>query len=104
MPAIPLHIPVDHPAFAGHFPGMPITPGVVLLDQAMYAIAQELQLDLQACTINSIKFLHPVLPDTHLTVHYDMTEKGNIQFDIKDDQHIDKRIVQRIIATGIFHV
>jgi 3-hydroxyacyl-[acyl-carrier-protein] dehydratase len=99
MPSIALHIPGDHPAFAGHFPGMPITPGVVLLDRAMHAIAQQLQLDLQTCTINSIKFLNPVLPDTQLTVHYEMTARGNIQFDIKDEQHIDKRIA----ATGVFH-
>lgn len=28
-------VPVDHPAFAGHFLGRPIVPGVLILDQAM---------------------------------------------------------------------
>ncbi|MBS1142561.1 MAG: hypothetical protein H6R13_4014, partial [Proteobacteria bacterium] len=27
--------PSDHPALTGHFPGRPIMPGVVLLDQAI---------------------------------------------------------------------
>jgi len=31
-------IPADHPALAGHFPGNPIVPGVVLLDQVLSAL------------------------------------------------------------------
>jgi 3-hydroxymyristoyl/3-hydroxydecanoyl-(acyl carrier protein) dehydratase len=96
MPEVSIYIPADHPSFAGHFPGMPITPGVVLLDQAIYAIARDLQLDLQACTVNSVKFLHPVLPDAQLSVHYDVGANGNIRFDIKDNQDV--------AATGVFHV
>jgi 3-hydroxymyristoyl/3-hydroxydecanoyl-(acyl carrier protein) dehydratase len=96
MSDIAMHISADHPSFAGHFPGMPITPGVVLLDEAMHAIAHELQLELQTCRINSVKFLHPVLPGAQLSVHYDIGANGNIRFDIKDDQ--------RIAATGVLHV
>ena len=32
-------IPADHPAFAGHFPGQPVLPGVVLLSLVMEALA-----------------------------------------------------------------
>jgi len=38
MPQIDLQIPSDHPAYAGHFPGQPILPGVVLLDAAQRLI------------------------------------------------------------------
>ena len=95
MHTLPLYIPPDHPAFAGHFPGMPITPGVVLLDHALHAMAQQLQTDFQQCKIGSVKFLSPVLPDTHLTLHYEVASNGNIRFDIKDDQ--------RTAVTGVFH-
>ena len=37
--AIHFTVPLDHPAFAGHFPGKPILPGVVLLDVALQTIA-----------------------------------------------------------------
>lgn len=90
---IPLHIPADHPAFAGHFPGMPITPGVVLLDLAMLAIAQHRQREVQACKIRNLKFLSPVLPDTHLTVQYEITANGAVQFDIKNGT--------QLAATGV---
>lgn len=32
---VQLALPADHPAFAGHFPGRPILPGVVQLDWAV---------------------------------------------------------------------
>ncbi len=95
MTTLSFHIPSDHPAFAGHFPGMPITPGVVLLDQALHAIAVAQQLDLQKCKISSVKFLSPVLPDTELTLHYERNANGNIQFDIRQGE--------RVAVTGVFN-
>tara|TARA_R110001599_G_scaffold64023_3_gene179243 strand:+ start:908769 stop:909059 length:291 start_codon:yes stop_codon:yes gene_type:complete len=84
MTTITLNIPFDHPAFAGHFPGMPITPGVVLLDLAMLAIAQHRQREIQPCKIRTLKFLSPVLPDTHLRVQYEITSNGSLQFEIRN--------------------
>jgi 3-hydroxymyristoyl/3-hydroxydecanoyl-(acyl carrier protein) dehydratase len=36
---IVLALPPDHPAFAGHFPGRPILPGVVQIDWAVQLAA-----------------------------------------------------------------
>jgi 3-hydroxymyristoyl/3-hydroxydecanoyl-(acyl carrier protein) dehydratase len=35
-----LRIAADHPAYAGHFPGRPILPGVALLSEVMHEIAR----------------------------------------------------------------
>lgn len=35
-----LSVPADHPSLAGHFPGHPIVPGVLLLDEAMRALEE----------------------------------------------------------------
>ena len=48
-----------HPAFAGHFPGAPIVPGVLLLDAALHAAEQA---GMAATGIPSAKFLQPVGP------------------------------------------
>lgn len=53
-------IDADHPCLAGHFPGNPIVPGVVLIDQVLASVRQEVSAPLAA--IPNLKFLHPVRP------------------------------------------
>jgi acyl-coenzyme A synthetase/AMP-(fatty) acid ligase len=77
---IPLAIAVDHPAFAGHFPGSPIVPGVVLLDEAMFVIAAAS--GLAHHRIAWAKFLRPVRPGQALIVRYDIEASGAIRFEI----------------------
>jgi len=55
-------VPVDHPAFAGHFPGRPIVPGVVLLDRAMACAETWLGRQVSGWQVGNAKFLSPVGP------------------------------------------
>ena len=63
----------DHPAFAGHFPGQPVLPGVALLAEVLEAALREPAL---AQCIGSeprlavVKFLAPVGPGTALKVDF----------------------------------
>jgi 3-hydroxymyristoyl/3-hydroxydecanoyl-(acyl carrier protein) dehydratase len=60
-------VPADHPAFAGHFPGRPILPGVMLLDRAiLYAEAQAGRRE-GGWQIGAAKFFAPVEPGTELS-------------------------------------
>lgn len=59
---LPLPIAADHPAFAGHFPGHPIVPGVVLLDEAVLALAAAQGLQIDQIDVSVAKFLRPVTP------------------------------------------
>ncbi|MBU1689815.1 MAG: hypothetical protein KJ958_12055 [Gammaproteobacteria bacterium] len=75
-------VPLDHPAFAGHFPGTPILPGVVLLDVALQIIAETSGIALDLCEISSVKFLSPASPGDELLIQHVVSATGTIRFDI----------------------
>ena len=80
-----LSFAVDHPVFAGHFPGQPIVPGVLLLDAAVHAVQQALAAGGNAastCQVNSAKFLSPVLPGEVLNLSWSGTGQGPVRFGI----------------------
>ena len=68
-----VEIAADHPAFAGHFPGRPVLPGVALLAEVLEAALREPAL---AECIGSeprlavVKFLAPVGPGATLTIDF----------------------------------
>lgn len=72
----------DHPALAGHFPGNPIVPGVLLLDAALHAVAAATGLALAHCEISSVKFLSPARPGEELTIEHSVLAGGAVRFDI----------------------
>jgi 3-hydroxymyristoyl/3-hydroxydecanoyl-(acyl carrier protein) dehydratase len=63
----------DHPALPGHFPGAPVVPGVLLLDQ----VAQAARAALGCGPLSAVpraKFAAPVLPGQCLRI--DITPRG----------------------------
>ena len=58
----PLCIDAAHPALAGHFPGRPVVPGVVLLDRVLDAAQRLFGLRTEALRLPQVKFLQPLLP------------------------------------------
>lgn len=91
-----LNFAAGHPAFAGHFPGRPIVPGVLLLDAAIHAVLQARQGADSCganCQVSSAKFLSPVSPGENLTLSWSDTGKGQVRFDIAGGG--------RHVATGV---
>jgi len=97
--AMPLPIAADHPAYAGHFPGQPILPGVVLLDAALHALAarQAMPGMLGSAQLKSAKFHSPVQPGEALTLHATASPAGGFRFEIRC---IDIRGGDRVVASG----
>lgn len=62
-----------HPALAGHFPGNPIVPGVVLLDLAIAAFCTEQGHPCAIQKILSVKFLSPLQPGVTVNFSFDIS-------------------------------
>ncbi len=63
-----LRIGADHPTLPGHFPGRPVVPGVVLLDQVIAGAERRLARALRVTSLQHAKFVQPLLPDQSATV------------------------------------
>jgi 3-hydroxymyristoyl/3-hydroxydecanoyl-(acyl carrier protein) dehydratase len=62
-------IPADHPALAGHFPGNPIVPGVVLLELVERQARVLAGFRTGPTRWQRVKFTHPVRPEEALHLH-----------------------------------
>ncbi len=76
-------VPVQHPAFAGHFPGHPILPGVVVLDRVVMlaqTLAGEEGQAVAGWVVSQGKFLSPVGPGETLTFVLTPDARGGCRF------------------------
>ncbi|SRR5260221_10072264 len=67
----------DHPTAAGHFPGNPIIPGALLLDEVVRAMG----LAGSAFVIRTTKFLEPVRPGQSVEVRWDADGLATMKFE-----------------------
>jgi len=78
-----LRFGAGHPALPGHFPGEPLVPAVLLLEQVALAVrawrGQRLGRVLEA------KFVAPLRPEQSATLQLTATDAARIRFEIRRD-------------------
>jgi 3-hydroxyacyl-[acyl-carrier-protein] dehydratase len=83
---ISLRIGADHPALAGHFPGFPIVPGVVLLDETLHAIEQAHATEELPWHISQVKFHHVTRAGEELLLEFESRTDGQVHFELRCSQ------------------
>lgn len=72
-------VPADHPCLPGHFPGHPIVPGVVVLDEAVALLLGRLP-GAGLAGILAAKFVAAVPPGAAVEVHAAAPVQGRLAF------------------------
>ncbi len=85
-------IGADHPSLAGHFPGHPVVPGVVMLGAVMNAIRELTKERIEFVGMPAAKFMSPLNPGEPLIIRLDQQADGTTEFTCTT--------VSRLIASG----
>lgn len=91
-----MQVAPDHPAFAGHFPGQPLLPGVTLLAEVLETVQRQPELAARvggAPQLGVVKFLAPVRPGASLSFHFEPTATA-VRFEVRSGE--------RVMASGHF--
>lgn len=85
-------IAASHPSLPGHFPGHPVVPGVVLLEQVLRAAARA-GVTGPVSALPQVKFIEPLLPAQPFTIHLRSDRPGRLRFECMREG--------RIVASGL---
>jgi 3-hydroxymyristoyl/3-hydroxydecanoyl-(acyl carrier protein) dehydratase len=90
-------IRAGHPSLPGHFPGAPLVPGVLILDEVLAALV-EWREDCRLTAIRTVKFLVPLKPEQPFTICFSRVKDGT------GEVNFCCRIEDRVIVEGRLEV
>jgi 3-hydroxyacyl-[acyl-carrier-protein] dehydratase len=87
-----LTIAKDHPALAGHFPGHPIVPGVLVLDEVIETLKHRYGDRLHVAGLPAVKLSSPLKPEEVLKITVEPEDAETAAFTC--------RVGSRLVASG----
>lgn len=82
----------DHPALPGHFPGHPVVPGVLVMDEVIETLREYYGQVLIVTGLPSVKLSSPLFPGERMMIEIVREDAGTAAFICRVDQ--------RMVATG----
>jgi 3-hydroxyacyl-[acyl-carrier-protein] dehydratase len=79
-------IPADHPAIAGHFPGAPVVPGVMLLDEIVHSARHALGAPTGCLTLPRVKFHAPLRPGEEFVARLEPLGAASFKFTVRSGE------------------
>lgn len=70
----------SEPFFRGHYPGHPVTPGVMLIDRAVKAAKQMVGRNFVLKGVRKVKFSKPVLPDEPVSLLIEQLGENEVSY------------------------
>jgi 3-hydroxymyristoyl/3-hydroxydecanoyl-(acyl carrier protein) dehydratase len=92
-----LHIDTDLAPLTGHFPGLPIVPGVCLIDWVTRLSIRYLGLLPDGTAMIQTKFRHVLQPNDHVTLMLRRLSGGRVQFEYR---HLDTIYASGTLSGG----
>lgn len=98
MQSARITLPREHPSYAGHFPGQPVLPGVVLLAEVLELLLREAPRLLgEQAQLGAVKFLAPLRPGAGMEIRW--TAAGaRVRFEVW--RHAEGDPVQGLLAAS----
>lgn len=92
-----LAISKEHPALPGHFPGHPVVPGVLVLDEVIETLKEQHSRKAVVITgLPSVKLSSPLFPEEQLTISLEQEDLETVAFTC--------RVGSRLVASGSIRV
>ena len=91
-----IEAPLEHPAYAGHFPERPMLPGVVVLERVIEEAERQSGCSLRTLELPWVKFLAPLVPGDRASIDL-RNESGTLHFEVRRE---GRRVAQGVMRAG----
>lgn len=88
-------IAASHPSLPGHFPGNPLVPGVLVLDEVVTGAARAFGGEMQVRAIPQVKFVTSLRPEQTARVRIEVTSASQLRFTV---HHESALIAQGVLT------